>query len=108
MRFERERVCSSRGRFLYWGNPDATVEHLIDRQFGGPTREWNCVLAHRGCNNKRNYMLLPEKLASRVNKKRKEKFVRSIRRIWRSWESDRLEVVRMERTLREDSALPDA
>jgi hypothetical protein len=47
------------------GKHRATVEHLIDRKFGGTRDVFNAVLAHGRCNSDRSHMTLAEKLASR-------------------------------------------
>lgn len=38
----------------------STLEHIIPESMGGPTDLWNCVIAHRRCNNKRQCDYLPE------------------------------------------------
>lgn len=37
-----------------------TLEHIIPESMGGATDLWNCVVAHRKCNNKRGCDYLPE------------------------------------------------
>lgn len=38
----------------------STLEHIIPESMGGATDLWNCVVAHRKCNNKRQCDYLPE------------------------------------------------
>ena len=54
------------GRFGEVNHPRfATIEHLLDRKYGGTDALTNLVLAHRRCNNDRAEMPLLQKLQSR-------------------------------------------
>lgn len=52
-----------------------TLEHIIPESMGGATDLWNCVAAHRKCNNKRQCDYLPEQEDVMLGRSNDEQFV---------------------------------